>query len=172
LVHFRPSPGICIVAKVYRDRTEAAQQCAAELLALRTLGQHEHIVQLIGPCELPGRVQTAINHQQALQQMRMSECTAQTLDMNGTAVGRTCIFLEHCVHGDIASVLRTLVASGDDVVTSAHVYAWARQLAGAVAYVHSHRIVHRDIAARNCLLTIDGHIKLCDFRCMHSHTSF
>ena len=40
---------------------------------------------------------------------------------------------------------------------------WCHQLASAVAYLASIPIIHRDIAARNCLLSDEMDLKLCDF---------
>ena len=39
----------------------------------------------------------------------------------------------------------------------------ARDACAAVAYLHAHRIVHRDIAPRNLLVGADGRVVLCDF---------
>lgn len=39
----------------------------------------------------------------------------------------------------------------------------AAQLVSALYYLHSHRILHRDMKPQNILLGKDGIVKLCDF---------
>ena len=39
---------------------------------------------------------------------------------------------------------------------------WIRQIAGAINHLHEHNIIHRDIAARNILLS-NGVAKVSDF---------
>ena len=40
---------------------------------------------------------------------------------------------------------------------------WGRQLAGALAYLHTHGIVHRDLKPENVLVAADGTLKVADF---------
>lgn len=50
-----------------------------------------------------------------------------------------------------------------EVSVSLQVQAIAAQLVSALYYLHSHRILHRDMKPQNILLGKDGVIKLCDF---------
>ncbi|CAD6196350.1 unnamed protein product [Caenorhabditis auriculariae] len=44
-----------------------------------------------------------------------------------------------------------------------HLVRFALDAAQGLAYIHSQNLIHRDIAARNCLLTKKGKVKLADF---------
>lgn len=49
-------------------------------------------------------------------------------------------------------------ALGEDVVRSI-----AKQLVHALHYLHSNRIIHRDMKPQNILICAGGRVKLCDF---------
>jgi serine/threonine protein kinase len=53
------------------------------------------------------------------------------------------------------------------------VEAWAQfyvaELVEAVAYLHQMDITHRDIKTTNCMINMDGHIKLIDFGLSHQN---
>ena len=57
--------------------------------------------------------------------------------------------------------LRSLLAAGPLPVERA--VAIARQVCGALAYLHEQKVVHRDIKPENVLLASDGSVKLIDF---------
>ena len=40
---------------------------------------------------------------------------------------------------------------------------WIAELACSIVYIHSRRIVHRDVKPDNILLDADGHVHLADF---------
>ncbi|XP_032919937.1 serine/threonine-protein kinase 36 isoform X3 [Catharus ustulatus] len=61
----------------------------------------------------------------------------------------------------------------DSFETDKEVQTIAAQLISALYYLHSHRILHRDMKPQNILLGKDGVVKLCDFgfaRAMSIHT--
>lgn len=77
-----------------------------------------------------------------------------------------CCVMEFLLHGDLKGYLqarRALAAAGDPRVAPARLAGWARDAARALSYLAARRLVHRDVAARNCLLAARGTLKLADF---------
>lgn len=66
------------------------------------------------------------------------------------------ILTEFCVGGNLNERLHR--PSSDETNER-----WIRKISSAVAYLHSHDIVHLDLKADNMLLTATGDIKLADF---------
>jgi serine/threonine protein kinase len=70
--------------------------------------------------------------------------------------------------GELFQILEDDQSLPEDVVRSI-----ARQLVRALHYLHSHRIIHRDMKPQNILISANGAVKLCDFgfaRAMSSST--
>ena len=83
------------------------------------------------------------------------------------------IVMEYCDGGTLAEAIKSHTERGEHFAT-ALVATWAKQLGGAVAHVHSHRVLHRDIKTANVFLTAQRQIKLGDFgisRVMGTHTN-
>ena len=59
--------------------------------------------------------------------------------------------------------LRRVLRSGPDVIPIDTVVDWGRQLAAAIAYLHTQGIVHRDLKPENVLVTGDRRLKIADF---------
>jgi serine/threonine-protein kinase len=59
--------------------------------------------------------------------------------------------------------MRRVLRSGPDHIPIGHVVDWGRQLATALAYLHAHGVVHRDVKPENILVTSDGRLKISDF---------
>eukprot|EP00767_Chilomastix_cuspidata_P001271 gnl/Chilomastix_cuspidata/1415.p3 GENE.gnl/Chilomastix_cuspidata/1415~~gnl/Chilomastix_cuspidata/1415.p3 ORF type:complete len:404 (-),score=100.22 gnl/Chilomastix_cuspidata/1415:308-1519(-) len=49
------------------------------------------------------------------------------------------------------------------LLTDAHIRAYSRMIISSVAYLHRHRILHRDIKSSNFLVAADGSLRLTDF---------
>eukprot|EP01060_Flectonema_neradi_P031504 TRINITY_DN4798_c4_g1_i2.p1 TRINITY_DN4798_c4_g1~~TRINITY_DN4798_c4_g1_i2.p1 ORF type:complete len:971 (+),score=182.95 TRINITY_DN4798_c4_g1_i2:46-2913(+) len=68
------------------------------------------------------------------------------------------IFMEFVSGGSIASVLKMFGPLTEKVVVA---YTW--QVLCGLQYLHSNKVIHRDIKGANILLTVDGVCKLADF---------
>ena len=66
------------------------------------------------------------------------------------------ILTEYCVGGTLSE--RLTRRSSEEIN-----FKWIRQMAAALAFLHSRRIVHRDLKADNVLLTATEDVKLADF---------
>mmetsp|Transcript_82626 Transcript_82626/g.188843 ORF Transcript_82626/g.188843 Transcript_82626/m.188843 type:complete len:302 (-) Transcript_82626:45-950(-) len=89
-------------------------------------------------------------------------CDSFLLDpVDGEAVSLV-IALEHCTGGDLARSIKQAKAAAV-AFPEAQVVQWISQTAGALQYIHSHKIIHRDVKSSNVFLTSDGAVKLGDF---------
>ncbi len=79
-----------------------------------------------------------------------------------------CVVTEFA-QGELFEIVESDTNLSEDVVQTI-----AKQLVDALHYLHSNRIIHRDMKPQNILLAADGTVKLCDFgfaRAM-SHNTF
>lgn len=70
--------------------------------------------------------------------------------------------LEFCEHGDLRAVVRACKEKGITVAYDEQLN-MCQQLAGGMAHLTSKRLVHMDLAARNCLLAHGNIVKVADF---------
>ncbi|XP_066052925.1 serine/threonine-protein kinase 10 isoform X2 [Chamaea fasciata] len=73
--------------------------------------------------------------------------------------GKLWIMIEFCPGGAVDATMLEL----DRGLTEPQIRVICRQMLEALHYLHSKRIIHRDLKAGNVLLTQDGDIKLADF---------
>ncbi|XP_014746679.1 PREDICTED: serine/threonine-protein kinase 10 isoform X2 [Sturnus vulgaris] len=73
--------------------------------------------------------------------------------------GKLWIMIEFCPGGAVDATMLEL----DRGLTEPQIQVICRQMLEALQYLHSKRIIHRDLKAGNVLLTQDGDIKLADF---------
>ncbi|XP_059846179.1 serine/threonine-protein kinase 10 isoform X2 [Hypanus sabinus] len=69
------------------------------------------------------------------------------------------IMIEFCPGGAVDAIMLEL----DRGLTEPQIRVVARQMLEAVDYLHSQKIIHRDLKAGNVLLSQDGNVKLADF---------
>eukprot|EP01083_Nonionella_stella_P277696 944116_1 len=68
------------------------------------------------------------------------------------------LVVEYCERGEMTHLMRR-----HGRLSEPKTRAYMQQLVKGLMYLHSHRIVHRDLKIPNLLLTKDGTIKICDF---------
>uniref|UniRef100_A0A1L8DKN5 Mitogen-activated protein kinase kinase kinase dlk-1 n=1 Tax=Nyssomyia neivai TaxID=330878 RepID=A0A1L8DKN5_9DIPT len=69
-----------------------------------------------------------------------------------------CIIMEFCPHGTLQNRLKDA-----EVVPPARLVSWAKQIAVGMQYLHSHKIIHRDLKSPNILIGENEVVKISDF---------
>ncbi|KAL8625270.1 hypothetical protein ACOMHN_030028 [Nucella lapillus] len=69
-----------------------------------------------------------------------------------------CIIMEYCPYGQLYEVLR----DGKEI-PPALVLDWSKQIASGMNYLHSHKIIHRDLKSPNVLVAKNDVVKISDF---------
>ena len=72
------------------------------------------------------------------------------------------IIMEYCEHGDLASHIKKKKQKGEKF-SETEIMNWFVQMCLSLEYVHSHKILHRDLKSQNIFLTKFNTIKLGDF---------
>ncbi|XP_018494033.1 serine/threonine-protein kinase 10, partial [Galendromus occidentalis] len=75
------------------------------------------------------------------------------------AIGRCRLFLKYCEGGALDSIMVDL----ERPLTEHLIRYVCREMLKALSYLHSHRVIHRDVKAGNVLLTLEGEVKMADF---------
>ncbi|XP_065160708.1 mitogen-activated protein kinase kinase kinase 13 isoform X3 [Atheta coriaria] len=70
-----------------------------------------------------------------------------------------CIVMEFCADGTLYDVLK----KQDNSVTPTKVVSWSKQIASGMHYLHSHKIIHRDLKSPNVLIGQHNVVKISDF---------
>ena len=131
---------LCAVKRVQADR-ESQLAGLEEAFALRRLGSHPHIVNLIS----------------VLDELSLNKSHLHP-DTSVDNPPRLLVVLEY-LPGSLAS----FVKRNPQAVTLSQWLTWAQQLASVVEWLHGRGCVHGDIKKENILLTSDLTVKLCDF---------
>ncbi|XP_055307575.1 mitogen-activated protein kinase kinase kinase 13-A-like isoform X2 [Sitodiplosis mosellana] len=69
-----------------------------------------------------------------------------------------CIIMEFCPYGPLQNILKD-----EKVVQPVRIVSWAKQIAHGMQYLHSHKIIHRDLKSPNILVGANEVIKISDF---------
>ncbi|KAL7032553.1 hypothetical protein ACKWTF_007345 [Chironomus riparius] len=69
------------------------------------------------------------------------------------------IIMEFCAYG----ALNQLLKEGSKIITPSRVVSWSKQIATGMSYLHSHKIIHRDLKSPNILIGDNETIKISDF---------
>ncbi|XP_013394256.1 mitogen-activated protein kinase kinase kinase 12 [Lingula anatina] len=69
-----------------------------------------------------------------------------------------CIIMEYCPYGQLYEVLR----DGKEIPPTL-ILDWAKQITSGMNYLHSHKIIHRDLKSPNILISKNDVIKISDF---------
>ncbi|RWS17516.1 mitogen-activated protein kinase kinase kinase 13-like protein [Dinothrombium tinctorium] len=70
-----------------------------------------------------------------------------------------CIVMEYCPFGQLYDILKT----GQQKITPSIVVDWSKQIATGMHYLHSHKIIHRDLKSPNVLMSFNNTLKISDF---------
>uniref|UniRef100_A0A914BUZ4 Protein kinase domain-containing protein n=1 Tax=Acrobeloides nanus TaxID=290746 RepID=A0A914BUZ4_9BILA len=74
-----------------------------------------------------------------------------------------CIVMEYCEQGGLFDVIRRRD------VTKSLFCKWSKEIAEGMQYLHSLKIVHRDLKSPNILVDDNDYIKICDFGSLYSY---
>lgn len=110
--------------------------------------RHPHVIKLIGTCSGP-----------ILSDDSESDSLLDGKNNNNSFPASVWIVMELAPFGELRQYLIREKAMIDLPIQ----ILFAKQIASAVSYLHSRQFVHRDIAARNCLVINPRCVKLSDF---------
>jgi len=108
-----------------------------------------------GASELARLMKQEVSLLQDLQHSNIVQCLGHAILDSGK---RLRIYMEYMPGGSLSSVLAQFGAFDEPTVRL-----YSRQMVSGLVYLHSRKIVHRDLKAANVLLGVDGVVKLSDF---------
>ncbi|XP_061388305.1 mitogen-activated protein kinase kinase kinase 13 [Musca vetustissima] len=69
-----------------------------------------------------------------------------------------CIIMEFCPYGPLQNILKEA-----DCMKPSRLVSWSKQIALGMQYLHSHKIIHRDLKSPNILISAEQLVKISDF---------
>ncbi|KAL7055035.1 hypothetical protein AAHC03_024279 [Spirometra sp. Aus1] len=69
-----------------------------------------------------------------------------------------CVLMEYCPNGQLYDLLHNGLP-----VSPGSIASWTKQIANGMHYLHSNKVVHRDLKSPNVLIGADGSLKISDF---------
>ncbi|XP_037819966.1 mitogen-activated protein kinase kinase kinase 13 isoform X2 [Lucilia sericata] len=69
-----------------------------------------------------------------------------------------CIIMEFCPYGPLQNILKE-----EEVMLPSRLVSWSKQIALGMQYLHSHKIIHRDLKSPNILISTNEIVKISDF---------
>ncbi|KAI6203818.1 Mitogen-activated protein kinase kinase kinase [Aphelenchoides besseyi] len=103
-------------------------------------------------CEVDIRKLVALDHPNVV----------QTLGICSTTGNFPCIISEFCEKGSLFDVLRRIELGKSQFLR------WCQEVAHGMSYLHSLRIVHRDLKSPNILVNVNDTLKICDFGSLYT----
>ncbi|XP_072197896.1 serine/threonine-protein kinase 36 [Excalfactoria chinensis] len=138
--------------RVYKGR----RRCSAQVVALKFIPKVGRSEKELKNLQREIEIMRGLHHPNIIQMLDSFETDKEVVMVTDYAEGELFQILED-----------------DGSLPEDQVQIIAAQLVSALYYLHSHRILHRDMKPQNILLGKDGVIKLCDFgfaRAMSIHT--
>ncbi|KAL4442315.1 hypothetical protein ABPG74_005656 [Tetrahymena malaccensis] len=72
------------------------------------------------------------------------------------------IIMEYCEYGDLSQLIKQKSAKGEQIEEST-ILEWFVQICSALSFIHSKKVIHRDIKSSNIFLTKSNCVKIGDF---------
>ncbi|XP_075162453.1 mitogen-activated protein kinase kinase kinase 13 wallenda isoform X2 [Haematobia irritans] len=69
-----------------------------------------------------------------------------------------CIIMEFCPYGPLQNILKE-----EEIMLPSRLVSWSKQIALGMQYLHSHKIIHRDLKSPNILISAEQLVKISDF---------
>ena len=71
--------------------------------------------------------------------------------------------MEYAPKGDLKSVIKKQILNDNLLLEEDQIWKWFVEIVAAVKYIHSRKIIHRDIKVENIFISSDNNVKLGDF---------